>query len=259
MMPAILKRHTSELSLRKQPVKQKRPDNWWDGRKQICEYQYRAPDGRLVFKKLRFELDPEQWNGRDKDFQIQRAAVYGSERCVKGGPEDQADWLYRLPDLLPRLDAGDAMHWMEGEKDAEWLWDLDIPATTNAMGAAKEATDAQARWLLNAPHVYIWIDKDWNKCKEVHASGKTTCRFCAIGAWNAGTRYNALQRVGYPVSTQVTFLKARHKGDKDAADHITRYGDLTLGGGPIVVSTKKLVELAKDHRPGNAWKSGYDE
>jgi DNA primase len=45
--------------------------------------------------------------------------------------------LYRLPDVLEALASEKAVFVVEGEKDADALWRLGIPATCNAGGANK--------------------------------------------------------------------------------------------------------------------------
>lgn len=45
--------------------------------------------------------------------------------------------LYRLPELIARIQAGHNVFLVEGEKDADALWDLGCPATTNSGGASK--------------------------------------------------------------------------------------------------------------------------
>lgn len=236
-MPTILHRHIGAL-----PIQEKKPKPpWRQGRTFICDYRYERPDGSLVFLKKRWALDQEVW-GRTKDFQIQTPLPGQPNLLRLGGPSDIADWVYRLPLLQEPLTRASEVHWCEGEKDADALWDYGYPATSNAMGAAKAATAAQARWLSRAGHVFIWADKD-----SVIGGN------AALGYWNAATRYNALIEIGYPAD-QISIVKARHKGDKDAADHVARYGSRR---DPITISTHRLVALAKPYRPGTAWKSGY--
>jgi hypothetical protein len=236
-------RNTSALIKIREPKPKPR---FWDGRKHVCNYDYRAPDGRVVFRKQRFSLDPELW-GREKDFSVLTPSPvtdpFKPTVWRSGGPEGIADWLYRLPEVLAAIERNVFwVHWAEGEKDADALWEHGLVGTTNATGAAKLATDEQARWIKNASGVVIWMDKGEGKA-------------LALGAWNAATRYNALVRVGVEPS-RIQVVKARHVKDKDAFDHLARYG---VKADPINVSTKKLVEMASAHRPGTAWKQGYPD
>ncbi len=88
----------------------------------VATYDYADADGNVLFQKVRY--DPKKFSQRRPD--------------GKGGWIDNLRGvetvLYRLPDLL----ATDGMVVLvEGEKDADLLWSLGIPATTAPMGAKK--------------------------------------------------------------------------------------------------------------------------
>jgi hypothetical protein len=90
-------------------------------------YDYQDEGGKLLFQVLRFEPP-----GQPKQFRQRK------------GP-DQDKWSikgvrivpYRLPELLADLASDRVVFVVEGEKDANALRALDVPATCNPMGAGK--------------------------------------------------------------------------------------------------------------------------
>src|SRR5262249_23138355 len=66
--------------------------------------------------------------------------------------------LYRLPDVIAAVAAGQTIHIVEGEKDADNLRDLGLVATTNAMGAGK--WNATYNEVLRGADVVIIGDND---------------------------------------------------------------------------------------------------
>jgi hypothetical protein len=234
----VMRRNTTAMlaELQAKRVRKPRP-KFWDGRTHVCDYDYEDRDGRLLFRKKRFALDPEVW-GRTKDFQILMPSPLPNVFLL-GGPPGMDRWVYKIPELRDAIRTrrrAPWLDWAEGEKDVEALWGWEIPATTNAMGAAKAATVEQAQWLRGAAGVRIWVDKDG-----------------ATGAWNAATRYNALIKVGFR-PPQLKFLEATHPDDKDAADHLARYG---MEERPRVVPAEEVVERARGFRPSAARRQGY--
>lgn len=84
-------------------------------------YDYTDEQGTLLYQVVRF--DP-------KDFRQRK-------------PDSNGGWLYSLKDVrrvlyrLPDVLKAETVYVVEGEKDADRLWSLGIPATTNAQGAGK--------------------------------------------------------------------------------------------------------------------------
>ncbi|MDO8795388.1 MAG: phage/plasmid primase, P4 family [Vicinamibacterales bacterium] len=84
-------------------------------------YEYRNVAGELVYQACRFP---------PKDFRQRR-------------PDGKGGWLWnltgvkRIPYRLPELQGVATVALVEGEKDANRLWSLGIPATTNSGGAGK--------------------------------------------------------------------------------------------------------------------------
>lgn len=65
---------------------------------------------------------------------------------------------YRLPDLIEAIASGHTVYVVEGEKDADNLWAIGIPATTSAAGAGKWQDDLND-WFGSAD-VVILCDND---------------------------------------------------------------------------------------------------
>jgi hypothetical protein len=120
-------------------------------RRVAAEYRYTDEHGELLFVKVRFE---------PKDFRVKRPARdgwawnIGSTRRV----------LYRLPEVLAAVEAGQAVYVVEGEKDADRLVAAGHAATCNFDGAAKEGQ--RAKWRaeygdqLRGADVVIIADRD---------------------------------------------------------------------------------------------------
>ncbi len=99
----------------------------------VATFDYVDEFGEFLFQVVRFE---------PKDFRQRR----------KPRPDDDPDrikngWVwsvkgcrqvpYRLPELVEAISNGNTIFVAEGEKKADRLWSLGIPATCNAMGAGK--------------------------------------------------------------------------------------------------------------------------
>lgn len=88
-------------------------------RRLVATYDYCAPDGTLLYQNVRYE---------PKTFRIRR-------------PDGQGGWLWSLGETrrvvyrLPELAEQRLVYLVEGEKDADRLWSLGLPATTAAAGA----------------------------------------------------------------------------------------------------------------------------
>ena len=99
----------------------------------VATYDYVDEAGNFLFQVCRFE---------PKDFrQRRRPTPSDAPEKIKGG------WVwstkgcrqvpYRLPELIDAIKAGMTIFAVEGEKDADRLWSIGVPATTNAQGAGK--------------------------------------------------------------------------------------------------------------------------
>lgn len=95
--------------------------------REVCSYPYRDESGVHLYSTVRYE--PKGFSQRRAD------GVPTLDGCRRV--------LYRLDDLI---DAGLRVVVVEGEKDADTLWELGIPATSSVCGAthftSKKALDA---------------------------------------------------------------------------------------------------------------------
>jgi hypothetical protein len=105
---------------------------------------YRDRDGIIRFGKVRNPpgREPKCWhchpNGKG-----------GWEKGAKEkGAKDYTWLLYRADETAEAIEAGRTICVVEGEKDADNLWRLDIPATTNAHGAHDPTTKQKPKWHL---------------------------------------------------------------------------------------------------------------
>ena len=115
----------------------------------VATYDYRDETGNLLFQTVRKEPGPK---GYGKDFYARRPA--GNGKWVDN-TEGVRLVPYRLPDLLK---ASGPVVIAEGEKCADVLWDLGIPATCNPFGAGSWREDFNAH--LEGREVILWPDRD---------------------------------------------------------------------------------------------------
>lgn len=99
------------------------------------------PPGEKYYKYVTWSCQPkvvvkriDREDGK-KDF---RQAHWDGETYQSGFPEDQRKDLaiYRWPEVKQAMDDGEAyIFWVEGEKSADALWELGLPATTSIGGS----------------------------------------------------------------------------------------------------------------------------
>lgn len=131
-----------------------------------CSYDYLDAKGNLVFQVLRFK-DPKGFSQRRPDPRSPDDWIN-----MLGQPKDRPDVepitekpIYRLPAILA-LPTTEPVFVVEGEKDADTLWSLDIPATTSSGGAEKWKPN-NTQELAGRPVVII---PDNNDVGHSHAS-----------------------------------------------------------------------------------------
>ena len=130
------------------------PSSNGTGQKMVAEYTYHDETGTPVSQTVR--LDP-------KDFRQRHSDGNGGWHWGLGGDPKKCNCPrtqlvpYRLPELLA-ADPKETAIIVEGEKDADQLWELGLIATTNPMGAGK-CSDVYAGWLKDRP-VLILPDND---------------------------------------------------------------------------------------------------
>jgi putative DNA primase/helicase len=129
----------------------------------VAEYAYRDERGTHLYDIVRFV---------PKDFRMRRADGAWTMKGVRRV-------LYRLPELQGRR----RVYITEGEKDADRLWSVGIPATTNPGGAGKWRDEfAQQLAAANVEEAVILADNDdagrghadqvATKCRGAHLAVK---------------------------------------------------------------------------------------
>ena len=115
-------------------------------RRLVKAYPYTDADGRLLFEVCRYA---------PKTFRQRRPDGAGGWRYDLRGVERV---LYRLPDVLRAVAAGETVHVVEGEKDADALAALGLAVTTASGGAGKWQPGYTA--ALAGADVIILPDRD---------------------------------------------------------------------------------------------------
>jgi len=100
--------------------------SWNSDREIVATYPYTDEDGELLFEVVRL--------ANPKDFRQRRPDGKGGWTWKTKGVRRV---LYRLPEILAAVGAGQLIHVVEGEKDADNLAGLEVAATTNSGGAGK--------------------------------------------------------------------------------------------------------------------------
>lgn len=96
-------------------------------RKIVATYDYIDEVGEVLFQVVRFE--PKTFRQRRPD----PTEADGWSWSVKGVRQVP----YRLPEVIEAMSTGSPVCIVEGEKDADELWKIGVPATCNAGGAGK--------------------------------------------------------------------------------------------------------------------------
>jgi RecA-family ATPase len=93
----------------------------------VKTYDYTDEAGALLFQVVRFE--PKDFRQRKPD----KSDPTGWSWKIKGVRQVP----YRLNDVIEAVATEKVVYIVEGEKDADNLWDIGVPATTNAGGCGK--------------------------------------------------------------------------------------------------------------------------
>ncbi len=93
---------------------------------EVKRYKYTSEDGTLLYYQVRYE--PKTFRPMMPD---------GSSKLTVGRV------LYRLPELLEAIRKQSFIYLVEGEKDADRLWDEGMAATTAGSATAWNATDTK--------------------------------------------------------------------------------------------------------------------
>lgn len=188
----------------------------------VATYDYRDREGRLIYQVVRYR--PKDFRQRRPHptaegrwvWHIKACADYNRDKpqgrqCDCGLPALKTT-LYRIPDLIAGLAAGDTVYVVEGEKDADALHAVQQVATTNSGGAGKwrdELAGVFARYAQPGGRIVIVQDRD----AELHADGRPNRK----GQIHARAVYDSI-RAAVPETVEIEIVEARE--GKDAADHL---------------------------------------
>lgn len=195
-------------------------------------YPYCDEAGILRFEKWRFQLATPGLDLPSKTFRYwdvvnrRQRKPFGADRL-----------LYRLPEVLNAVQAGAAVHWTEGEKDADALSAAGVCATSHHQGA-NNLVPEQAAWLRGVRRVFLWVDKD-----TAHWE---------VGAHDAALRFNYLLAAGVP-ERRIRLVRAAGAG-KDAFDHLAA-GYAVAEAAPV--DKEKLARVAARYSPTSNRRAGY--
>ena len=135
---------------------------------ELPSHTYRDRDGIVRFRKVRNRP------GKEPQFWLEQPD--GKDGWKKGTKGVDTSIIYRADEAAKAIEAGGAICVVEGEKDADNLWCLDIPATCNAHGASEPGK--KPKWTgkhsaqLEAADIIIFNDND--AAGYEHAD--TTCK-----------------------------------------------------------------------------------
>jgi hypothetical protein len=122
----------------------------------LTSYIYRDRDGGVRFRKVRNKP------GREPRFFLQQPDGKGGWK--KGVANVDTGILYRIDEVSKAIAADRVVCIVEGEKDCDHLWRLDIPATCSAHGASKP--DKKPKWYrgysaqLSGADIVVFNDND---------------------------------------------------------------------------------------------------
>lgn len=168
----------------------------------VATYDYRDIKGRLLYQVCRF--NPKTFRQRRPD---------GNGGWI-WNLQGITPTLYRIPDLVPALRAGDTIWICEGEKDVEAIFEAGGVATCNTMGAGKwrdNLSEAFAKFGEPGGEVRIIQDRD----PELKADGKPHRE----GQRHARAVYESIVAATEDVNQLKVSIWEAAEG-KDAADHL---------------------------------------
>lgn len=182
-------------------------------------YHYRDAQGAEVFQVCRFETVYQ--GKRVKTFR-QRRYLPGDPKANAAGyvwtvPDEIRDTtLYRLPELIQAVKAGETVYLVEGEKDVETLVRLGVAATCNPGGAGKWRSGYNA-WFDGAD-VVILPDND-----PANPDDKEKGHVGQRHAWYAASQLNGKAKRVRIVDLTQCCPELPSKGD--VSDMVAKMGD----------------------------------
>lgn len=188
----------------------------------VATYDYTAADGTLLYQVVRFSPKTFQQRRRHPTrsgqwvWHLSRCADYNANRPANRqcdcGLGAQPITLYRIPEVIAGLEAGDTVWVVEGEADADAMKNAGHVATTNSGGAGKWNPAFAGLFAAHAqPGGAIRVVQD--KDPETHVDGRPHLK----GQIHARAVYDSL-RAELPPSVEITIVEAAV--GKDASDHL---------------------------------------
>jgi hypothetical protein len=132
-------------------------------KKLVKTYTYRDEDGNVLYEKLRYLVEDgtKSFSHRRPDPSSPGNYIYNLK--------DTRKVLYRLPEVIASIAAGEDIWLVEGEKDADIIYErYGIPATTMTNGA-NSWDPSYTLTLAGAANVHILADND--DVGKLHAIG----------------------------------------------------------------------------------------
>jgi hypothetical protein len=122
-------------------------------KKIVCTYRYLDEDGVVLYEKVRYQ---------PKSFAIRRPSEEG---FIWSLGEETRRLLYNLP----RLQGREEIAWVAGEKDADRLTNLGLPATTNVEGEGADLKDYMFTQLRDAGVKRVLLFSDYDVTGQARA------------------------------------------------------------------------------------------
>lgn len=199
-------------------------------------YTFKDENGKALFEHVRMSTNDE----RGKTFYYRwrdhpKALWVNKKPTARTAGFDADHYLYRLPEVLAAVRAGEPVWWAEGERDALALRNAGVCGTSHHGGAGKVHIE-QCAWLADAAKVVLCLDKD------------------SPGAYDGLLRYRTLtEAIGVdPARIRVVFSKAKHC--KDVRDHLALGHPLTALRGMSIAGLRKE---ASKYTQETASRAGY--
>lgn len=130
------------------------------------EYTYVDEQNNPLYKKIRIEPGK---NGKAKDFYI--SSINSNGEWKKGFSRTSKRFLYKINDVLKAIREGKEIYLVEGEKDADRLFQEGLIAATMIEGAGAKIRPEYVKQLQNA-NIVLLYDED----KAGHSFRDSICR-----------------------------------------------------------------------------------
>ena len=138
------------------PPARPEPEHQWQ---EVTRYPYTDAQGVVVQYVVREECAaPECVGGDGRHKRFTQLFVTRPDRVVRRRPEGFFPVLYRAPEVIAAIRAGETVWLMEGEKDADRAAALGLAATTNAQGATSFPDDLVP--ALAGADLVVMLDRD---------------------------------------------------------------------------------------------------